>query len=86
MSNLQYNPSRSARDYRAKVRQAVRTLRETGRVIIQKQMSALGRGEELSNNILSFILQASQHSATGGLDMEEMVDEFTTFFLAGEFR
>ncbi|XP_022090630.1 cholesterol 24-hydroxylase-like [Acanthaster planci] len=78
-----FNPSRSAWDYRAKVRQAIQKLRETGRMIIQKQMKALGRGEELSNNILSFILQACQHSATGGLDMEEMVDEFTTFFLAG---
>ncbi|XP_038078380.1 cholesterol 24-hydroxylase-like [Patiria miniata] len=77
------NPSRSAREYRSKVRKAIGKLRETGKVIIEKQMNALGRGEQLSNNILSFILQACQLSTSGGLDMEEMVDEFTTFFLAG---
>ncbi|XP_033640003.1 cholesterol 24-hydroxylase-like [Asterias rubens] len=79
-----YNPSKTQRDYRAKVRHAIGVLRETGQKIIASQLSALGRGEQLGNNILAFILEASQASSSGALDMDEMVDEFTTFFLAGQ--
>ena len=49
-------------------------------------MNALGRGEQLGNNILAFILHASKELASGDLDMEEMVDEFTTFFTAGKLK
>ncbi|XP_071786220.1 cholesterol 24-hydroxylase-like [Asterias amurensis] len=79
-----YNPSKTERDYRAKVRHAIGVLRKTGQEIIASQLSALGRGEQLGNNILAFILEASQASSSGTLDMEEMVDEFVTFFLAGQ--
>ena len=82
--NFQYNPSKTQRDYRAKVRHAIGVLRETGQKIIASQLSALGLGEQLGNNILAFILEASQASSSGALDMDEMVDEFTTFFLAGK--
>ena len=63
--------------------ESCRFIRETGRQSIQKQIDMLHNGQKLSNNIIGYILQTTSESGEDIPNMEEMVDEFVTFFIAG---
>ncbi|XP_072039958.1 cholesterol 24-hydroxylase-like [Amphiura filiformis] len=81
---LAYNPLPSAREYRKEVDKSCRFIRETGRQCIQNQIDMLQKGQPLSNNIIAYIIQTSSESGEGLPEMEEMLDEFVTFFMAGQ--
>ncbi|XP_072045865.1 cholesterol 24-hydroxylase-like isoform X1 [Amphiura filiformis] len=81
---LAYNPLPSAREYRKEVDKSCRFIRETGRQCIQSQIDMLQKGQPLSNNIIAYIIQTSSESGEGLPEMEEMLDEFVTFFMAGQ--
>ena len=60
-------------------------MREVGRQRIMGQMEALKRGEKLDNNILSHILQSAAPAGDSNvIDLELMIDQFMTFFVAGK--
>ncbi|KAJ8045983.1 Cholesterol 24-hydroxylase [Holothuria leucospilota] len=69
--------------FRREVQRAVQCLRDTGEGLIFKSRKALLMGEDLPNNILGIIMKYSNPSEDQ-FDMETMVDEFLTFFVAGQ--
>ncbi|XP_038073598.1 cholesterol 24-hydroxylase-like [Patiria miniata] len=82
---IKYSFLPSHRQFRQKVRDSIHHLRETGRKCVQGRLEAKKRGEKLPNDILTYILDASNDlQADADFRMEEMLDEFVTFFLAGQ--
>ncbi|XP_022091043.1 cholesterol 24-hydroxylase-like [Acanthaster planci] len=82
---IKYSFLPSHRQFRQEVRSAIRYLRETGRKCVQGRLDARNRGEQLPNDILTYILDASKNlEADADFKMEEMLDEFVTFFIAGQ--
>ena len=83
-------------------RESVAAMRKIGRDCIEKRIKAVTSGEELPNDILTQMLQpcseycCRNHThislfffhpvAEGGVDMETLVDDFVTFFIAGEME
>ncbi|XP_041474087.1 cholesterol 24-hydroxylase-like isoform X1 [Lytechinus variegatus] len=71
--------------YRREVREAMKDLREMARRCIQARMDALNQGDEVPQNILTYILQESNNlKGIENFDIEDMIDQFLTFFAAGE--
>ena len=81
---LQYNPSKRAREFRRNFAESVQFIRDAGRRCIEKQLNLIRKGLPLTHNILAHILQASCAETDGIPDMEEMLDQFVTFFIAGD--
>ena len=80
----QYSFLPSHREFRKDTRAAISLLRETGRKCVQGRIDAKKRGEKLPNDILTYILDASNNlEADADFRMEEMLDEFVTFLVAG---
>ncbi|XP_030837275.1 cholesterol 24-hydroxylase-like [Strongylocentrotus purpuratus] len=73
--------------YKREVRAAANEIRAMGRRCILARMDALRRGDQVPRDILTYILQESNNSEGGikDFDLEELVDEFFTFFGAGNF-
>eukprot|EP00731_Ephydatia_muelleri_P028804 Em0020g448a len=63
-------------------REAVDAMRRIGRDCIEKRIKAVTSGEEVPNDILTQILQIS--IADKSIDMETLVDDFVTFYIAGQ--
>eukprot|EP00731_Ephydatia_muelleri_P020160 Em0012g985a len=57
-------------------------MRRIGRDCIEKRIKAVTSGEEVPNDILTQILQSSV--GVKSVDMETLVDDFITFFVAGQ--
>ena len=56
-----------------------------GRSCIQERIAAKRRGEELPRDVLTYILDASEElKGDQDFGMEEMIDEFVTFFVGGD--
>ncbi|KAM8847379.1 cholesterol 24-hydroxylase-like isoform 1-T1 [Synchiropus picturatus] len=71
--------------YVASVREACRFLRETGRDWISRRRVAIENNESVPKDILTQILKiAKQDEKTTVEDGEFMVDNFVTFFVAGQ--
>lgn len=70
--------------YQRSVYQSLSFLRKFARECIQQRKEAMENCEPLPNDILGMILQASQSVA--GVGMEDLVDEFITFFVAGMIK
>ncbi|XP_072046328.1 cholesterol 24-hydroxylase-like [Amphiura filiformis] len=79
-----FNPLPSVRDYRKEVDKSCQFIRQTGRQCIQSQIDKLHKGKPLSNNIIAYIIQTTSESGEGLPEIEDMVDEFVTFFIAGQ--
>ncbi|KAL5473747.1 hypothetical protein EMCRGX_G028291 [Ephydatia muelleri] len=62
--------------------EAVGAMRRIGRDCIEKRIKAVTSGEEVPNDILTQILQSS--IADKSVDMETLVDDFVTFYIAGQ--
>ncbi|XP_070575502.1 cholesterol 24-hydroxylase-like [Ptychodera flava] len=78
-----YNPW--SRGHREEVRATVRFLRKTGRDVIEKRLAARLNGEEVKeDDVLGYILKASDYLKNPEYQMEDVVDDFVTFFLAGQ--
>ncbi|XP_022087544.1 cholesterol 24-hydroxylase-like isoform X2 [Acanthaster planci] len=81
----EFSPLPSDRQYRRQVAEAITFLRETGRECVKRRLEAKRRGEDLPQDILTYILQASDDlEGDENFKMEEMLDEFVSFFLAGQ--
>ncbi|XP_038072893.1 cholesterol 24-hydroxylase-like isoform X2 [Patiria miniata] len=79
------NPFPAARKIKNEVRESIRFLRETGRRCIEERLRAIEKQEEVPNDILTHILkEIDQLKGDGQFDMEGLVDEFLTFFIAGQ--
>eukprot|EP00731_Ephydatia_muelleri_P020161 Em0012g986a len=62
--------------------EAILAMRRIGRDCIEKRIKAVTSGEEVPNDILTQILQSSV--GVKSVDMETLVDDFITFFVAGQ--
>ena len=66
------------------ISQSVAVLRNYAREYIQQRLQAMEDSKMRSNDILQMILEAFDvNSKNSDAYMEELVDEFLTFFLAG---
>ena len=64
-----------------KVIQATKFVRESGRKVIEERIAAIKDGKTAPSDILQHIIQMKANNPS--VTMDEMVDEFITFFLAG---
>lgn len=60
---------------------STRLLRKTGRECIERRKKAIRDGEEIPKDILTQILKGADQE--GDCDMDELLDNFVTFFIAG---
>ncbi|KAJ8045529.1 Cholesterol 24-hydroxylase [Holothuria leucospilota] len=79
---IQMDPRKEARDYRKKVIKAITLLRDTGVKVITDRFEAMKQEKELPKDILSYVIKSAV--VEENLSMEEMVDHFLTFFVAGQ--
>ncbi|KAM3917967.1 cholesterol 24-hydroxylase-like isoform 1-T1 [Leptodactylus fuscus] len=63
------------------VQESARLLRNTGRECIQRRKKAIQDGAEIPMDILTQILKGA--ALEGDYDMEDLLDNFITFFIAG---
>ncbi|KAJ8046089.1 Cholesterol 24-hydroxylase [Holothuria leucospilota] len=79
------DPRESVRTLRKKTTEAIDLLRKTGNLCIADRIKAINEGREYPPDILTYILQASNNlQASSEFGMQEMIDEFVTFFVAGQ--
>ncbi|XP_068730892.1 cholesterol 24-hydroxylase-like [Montipora capricornis] len=57
-------------------------IRDYGKKVIQERQEAISRGEDTPSDILDHILRVAEADST--LTLEYLVDEFVTFFFAGQ--
>lgn len=63
-------------------REVIRALRMIGRDCIKTRIQMVETGEQVPNDILTHILQMA--STKESVDIEELVDDFVTFYVAGQ--
>ncbi|XP_069493934.1 cholesterol 24-hydroxylase-like isoform X2 [Ambystoma mexicanum] len=76
---VQYMPGKQA--FVKQVQESARFLRRTGEECIARRQRAIKNEEELPLDVLTQILKGAE--LEGDYDAENMVDNFTTFFIAG---
>ncbi|XP_022090979.1 cholesterol 24-hydroxylase-like [Acanthaster planci] len=82
---IQWSPLPAHAKFREECREGVRLIRETGRKCVLDRIAAKKRGEKIPNDILTYILQQSNDLQDDeDFTMENMLDEFCTFFIAGQ--
>ncbi|XP_056403231.1 cholesterol 24-hydroxylase-like [Hyla sarda] len=64
------------------VKKNVNFLRDTGKERIEQRMKAFQDGDDMPKDILTQILKAAE--LEGGCTMEDFIDHFVTFFIAGQ--
>ncbi|XP_041469795.1 cholesterol 24-hydroxylase-like [Lytechinus variegatus] len=80
-----YDPRSKTRKVRNESREAVNFVRETGRQHIKERIEARQRGDHVPHDILNVILDCANDLVDDkDFTMENMVDEFTTIFAAGQ--
>ena len=62
-------------------REAVRAIRQIGKDCIVRRIKAIDNDEEVPNDILTQIIRVA--SSDKGVDLEDLVDDFATFYIAG---
>ncbi|KAL5497025.1 hypothetical protein EMCRGX_G013418 [Ephydatia muelleri] len=75
---LQYLHPFETRSYR----ETIRAMRSIGRECIRKRIRAFDNGEDLPDDILTSILKVASNDAAA--DIETLVDDFVTFYIAGQ--
>lgn len=69
---------------RREVRSAIKFLRTVGKEVVEKRIQSMMKNEEGPNDILSYILKATNGlKNNSSYGMLEVMDEFATFFVAG---
>ena len=63
-------------------RETVRAIRRIGQDCIEQRFKAIANKEEVPNDILTQIVRVA--SADKSTDIEDLVDDFATFYIAGE--
>uniref|UniRef100_A0A8C2I534 Cholesterol 24-hydroxylase n=1 Tax=Cyprinus carpio TaxID=7962 RepID=A0A8C2I534_CYPCA len=67
------------------IKDAAELLRKTGEKWIQKRKTAIENGEDVPKDILTQILKtAEEEKVNSAKDHEQMLDNFVTFFIAGQ--
>ncbi|XP_033634632.1 cholesterol 24-hydroxylase-like [Asterias rubens] len=80
-----FSPFTSDRKFREEVRESIRFVRETGRRCIEDRIAAKRRGDKIPKDLLTYILDVSgDFNADKDFQIEDMLDEFFTFFFAGQ--
>ncbi|XP_041462631.1 cholesterol 24-hydroxylase-like [Lytechinus variegatus] len=80
-----FNLTSNARTFREESRDACRLLRQIGRDCILQRKEARARGDDVPRDILTYLLDASEElKGDQVFGLEEMIDEFVTFFIAGQ--
>ncbi|XP_040268462.1 cholesterol 24-hydroxylase-like [Bufo bufo] len=74
--------SREKQAFIRDVQESTRLLRKTGRECIERRQKAIQDGEEIPVDILTQILKGA--ALEGDCDMEDLLDNFVTFFIAGQ--
>ena len=64
-------------------RETIRAVRQIGRNCILQRFKAIANNEEVPNDILTQIIRIA--SSGGSVEIENLVDDFATFFIAGRF-
>ena len=62
-------------------REAARAIRLIGQDCILRRFKAIANEEEVPNDILTQIIKAA--SSDKSIDIEDLVDDFATFYIAG---
>ncbi|XP_071794366.1 cholesterol 24-hydroxylase-like [Asterias amurensis] len=82
---ISINPLPAARKHKQEVRDSIKFLRDTGRKCIEKRLEAIQREEDVPQDILTYILKSVTEASGKDKDlMENVIDEFLTFFVAGQ--
>ena len=68
--------------FQRRVFEANKFIRNYGKKVIQERQEAIQRGDDTPNDILAHILSVAEAEPT--LTLEHLVDEFATFFIAGQ--
>ncbi|CAC5413431.1 CYP46A1 [Mytilus coruscus] len=68
--------------YRRNVRKSVELIRETGKTWIKERIQAINNDETVHNDILTHTVKMMGENTD--LDFEEIIDDFCTFFIAGQ--
>ena len=63
-------------------REAIRAIRQIGRDCIERRFKAIANSEEVPNDILTQIVSVA--SADKSIDIEDLIDDFASFYIAGE--
>lgn len=63
-------------------REAARAIRQIGQDCILQRFKAITNEEEVPNDIMTQIVKAA--SSDKSIDIEELVDDFATFYIAGK--
>ncbi|KAJ8046087.1 Cholesterol 24-hydroxylase [Holothuria leucospilota] len=76
---------KESRRVQDKAKKGSMLIRDIGRRCILKRIQDIKEGRDYPNDILTHILQVSSHLQNNSVfGMEEMLDEFVTFFVAGQ--
>ena len=59
-------------------------MRRIGQDCITRRFKAIADKEAVPNDILTQIVRAASSDACRGIDLEDLVDDFVTFYIAGE--
>ncbi|XP_064622851.1 cholesterol 24-hydroxylase-like [Lineus longissimus] len=70
------------RSFHKDVRQAIRFLRDTGQRCFQERIRQLEAGEDCPVDVLTLAIKAAETDK--GFDLEALLDDFVTFFIAGQ--
>ena len=62
-------------------REAARAIRQMGQDCILRRFKAIANNEEVPDDILTQIIRAA--SSDKGVNIEDLVDDFATFYVAG---
>ena len=68
--------------FQRSVSEAIKFIRNFGRKVIQERQEAMLRGDDTPHDILAYILGVAEMESS--LTMDDLVDEFVTFFVAGQ--
>lgn len=68
--------------YQNSIIAAIQFLRDTGKKIIDERRKAVKTGEDVPNDVLSYILKSMDEDCT--VEYEEVLDQFMTLFVAGK--
>ena len=63
-------------------REVVRAIRQIGQECIVRRFKAIANEEEVPNDILTQIIRTA--SSDKSIDIEDLVDDFATFYVAGK--
>ena len=66
-------------------RETIRAMRKIGQDCIAHRFKAIANKEEVPNDILTQIVRMASSDACRGVDLEDLVDDFITFYIAGEY-